>query len=164
MREVTEQDECMVFCQTSGVGKIPQFIADVLHCRSLHMWTHIHTHTDEQQYKKCYVTKTTARKTQYEEVTHWWYFVSVENKCYAATAVVQMPAVWLALGGCLWRWGSSHGTNPPLMARGGEAHQVAVLQTLPSCRAGLLSLVLTWWSEPAGATTTQHLVPQGQNV
>ncbi len=36
-------------------------------------------------------------------MTHWWYFVSVKNECYAATAVVQMPAVGLALGGCLWR-------------------------------------------------------------
>lgn len=36
-------------------------------------------------------------------MTHWWYFVPVENKCYGATAVVQMPAVRLALGGCLWR-------------------------------------------------------------
>lgn len=37
-----------------------------------------------------------------------WYFVSVENKSYAAAAVVQMAAVWLALSGCLGRWGSSH--------------------------------------------------------
>lgn len=67
MREVTEQEEGVVFCQTSGVRKIPQLKADILHSCS------------------------------------WWYFVSVENKCYAATAVVQMPTVWLALGGCLWR-------------------------------------------------------------
>lgn len=60
-------------------------------------------------------------------MTHWWYFVSVENKCYADTAVVQMPAVRLALGGYLWRRGSSHGANAPLVARGGEAGEVAVL-------------------------------------
>lgn len=87
----------------------------------------------------------------------WWNFVSVENKCYAATAVVQMAAVGLALGGRLWRWRSGHRTNPPLMARGGEAGEVAVLQTLPSSRAGLLSRVLAWGLEPAGTATTQHL-------
>lgn len=72
----------------------------------------------------------------------WWYFVSVEDECYAATAVVQMPGVWLALGGCLRRRESGHGTDPPLMARGGEAREVAVLQTLSSSGARLLSLVL----------------------
>lgn len=44
MREITEQEKGMVFCQGSGVGKIPQLIADVLHCCSLHMRTHTHTH------------------------------------------------------------------------------------------------------------------------
>lgn len=87
----------------------------------------------------------------------WWYFVSVEDKCYAATAVIQMPAVWLALGGGFWRRGSGHGTNPPLMARGREAGEVAVLQTLSPSRAGLPSLVLVGGLKPAGTAPTQHL-------
>lgn len=98
-----------------------------------------------------------------EEVTHWWYFVSVEDERYAATAVVQMRGVRLALGGCLWRRRSSHGTNPPLVAGGGEAREVAVLHTLSSSRAGQ-SLVLARRLEPAGTTTTQHLVSQSQNI
>ncbi len=96
--------------------------------------------------------------------THWWYFVSVENKCYTATAVVQMPAVRLALGSCLWRRRSSHGTNPPFMARGREACEVAVLYTLSSSRTGLMSLVLSWWLKATETTTTQHLKPQCQHI
>lgn len=120
MGKVTEQEEGMVFCQASGVRKIPQLRADTLHCCSC------------------------------------WYFLPVEDECYAGTAVVQMPTVWLALGGHLWRRGSGHGANPPLMAWGGEAGEVAVFQTLLSSWASL-SLILAWCLEPAGATTTQHL-------
>lgn len=87
----------------------------------------------------------------------WWYFVSVENKCYAATAVVQMPAVGLALGCCFRRWRPSHGTNPPLMARGSEASEVAVLQTLLSGWTRLPSLLPVRRVQPAGTATTQHL-------
>lgn len=86
-----------------------------------------------------------------------WYFASDENKCYADAAVVQMPAVGLALGGHLWRWGYSHGANPPLMAWWREAGEVAVLQALASGRAGLLPLGLVRRLEQAGTTTTQHL-------
>lgn len=43
------------------------------------------------------------------------------------------------------------------MARGREAGEVAVLQTLSPCRAGLPSLVLVGWLKPAGTATTQHL-------
>lgn len=35
MREVTEQEKGVIFCQASGIGKISQLIADVLHCCSL---------------------------------------------------------------------------------------------------------------------------------
>lgn len=77
------------------------------------------------------------------ESTHWWHFVSVKNKCYAATAVVQVAAVRLALGGCLLRRGSSHGANPPIVARGRKTSEVVVLQTLFSSRAGLVSVVLS---------------------
>lgn len=94
-------------------------------------------------------------------ITHRRYFVSVENECYAAAAVVQMAAVWLALGGYMWRWRSNHWTNPPLMTRGGEAGEVAMLQTFLSSRTGL---VTARWLEPARTATTQHLVLQGQNI
>lgn len=94
-------------------------------------------------------------------ITHRRYFVSVENECYAAAAVVQMAAVWLALGGYMWRWRSNHWTNPPLMTRGGEAGEVAMLQTFLSSWTGL---VTARWLEPARTATTQHLVLQGQNI
>lgn len=86
-----------------------------------------------------------------------WNFVSVEDKCYAATAVVQMPGVWLALGARFWRGRSGPGTNPPLLARRGETRQVAVLQALLSSWAGLLFRVLGGRRKHAGTATTQHL-------
>lgn len=49
MGKVTEQKEGMVFCQASGVRKIPQLRTDTLHCCSLGWNAHIHT--DELQHK-----------------------------------------------------------------------------------------------------------------
>lgn len=109
-------------------------------------------------------TTAQEKKIMCEYITHWRDFVSVENKCYVATAVIQMPAVRLALGGFLWRWGFSHGTNPPLITGGREASEVVVLQTILSSRAGLMSLVLAWRVEPTGTTATHHLVSQDQNI
>lgn len=44
MREVTEQEKGMVFRQASGVRKIPQLKADILHRCSLKGEKHKHTH------------------------------------------------------------------------------------------------------------------------
>lgn len=148
MRKVTEQEKSVVFCQASGVRKIPQLKADILHGCSLRRNTQTHTYllliSNNMKSTHGQLTRLQDwnKNKQCEEMTHRWYFVSVENKCYAATTVVQMPTVWLALGGCLWGCGSGHGANPPVMARRRKACEVAVLHTLPSSRAGMLSLVL----------------------
>lgn len=118
----------------------------------------IDTHTDQQQHK----IQFTKCAPQLQQVTHWWYFVSVEDKRQAATVVVQMPTVWLALGGSLCGRGSSHWTNSPLVAGCREACEVAVLQTLLSSRARLLSLIQTFRLEPTGTTTTDYLVSHSQ--
>lgn len=106
-REVTEQEKGVVFRQASGARKIPQLKTDVLHCCSLHTCTHkeqlasIHKALLKQfpGLHNC----ARQKKIVCEYITHWRDFVSVENKCYVATAVIQMPAVRLALGGDLWR-------------------------------------------------------------
>lgn len=64
--------------------------------------------------------------------THCWDFVSVEHQRYAPAAVVQMPAVGLALGGRRRKPRAGVGADPPLAAGGREAREVAVLHTLLS--------------------------------
>lgn len=92
-----------------------------------------------------------------EDVTHRRYFVPVEDERHPHTAVVQMPAVRLALGGDLWEGGSRRGADPPLVAGGGEAGEEVVLQTLMSSRAGRLTLRRRRLGETR-ATTTHNLI------
>lgn len=54
-RAVTQKQQGVVFRQASGVGKIPQLIADVLHRCSLHTHTHtpIRNNTKKHSLKEC---------------------------------------------------------------------------------------------------------------
>lgn len=88
-------------------------------------------------------------------------FVSVENQRYAAAAVVQMPAVGLALGGRLRKRRAGAGADPPLAAGRREAREVAVLHALLSGRARLL--IPARRAKPAGPTTAQYLEGQKNN-
>lgn len=97
MRKVAKQKEGVVFSQASGVRKIPQLKANVLHCGSLHV--HKNAHGDWSA--TILISKPPAATS--DAWTHRWYFVSVKNKGYATAAVVQMAAVWLALCCSLWR-------------------------------------------------------------
>lgn len=116
--------------------------------------THAHTQSDDAELNLeaavgCWSAKTHRRD-----------FVSVEKQRYAPTAVVQMPAVGLALGGRLRKRRAGAGADPPLAAGRREAREVAVLHTLLSGRARLLSGILVLRVEAAGPTTAQHLKSQ----
>lgn len=141
MREVAQKKKGVVFRQTPGVLKIPQLKANILHCDPLQTNRLISSSTNFRRNLN-HRLRQEKNKNYTSAMTHGRHFVSVENKSYAATAVVQMAAVWLALGGCLRRRGSSHRTNPPLITGVREAGVVVVLQTLLSGWAGLLSRLL----------------------
>lgn len=98
------------------------------------------------------------------KATHWRNFVTVEDQRDSAAAVVQVPAVGLALGGCLWGRRPGHGAHAPFVAGRGEAGEEAVLQTLSSGRAGRLPLLGAWRVQPAGAAATQHLVSHTHGI
>ena len=96
--------------------------------------------------------------------THGGHLVPVEDQRDVGAAVVQVARVGLALGGRGREQGARGGTDPPLVAGGREAGEVAVLQALPARGAqpahAPARLLASWGAlEQTGEASAQHLVP-----